>query len=184
MFQAMDATTRNPLMLSKKRNQDSIKWCSSSIPSENVSGLLLLNTVRENNLKVDVTSPNQPEQRKQNYSSLLIAKLWARYSQNTLEQPNTLYQTQFFQIQQLKLQNKGISIIWVSLLLNFGQTPNTSELTECARKHSLSYKPAILANYTRDMRHWQIQQKHLSFIVIALTKRNILTPQSEKILIE
>ena len=34
------------------------------------------------------------------------------------------------------------------------------------------------------MRHWQIQQKHLSFIVIALTKRNILTPQSEKILIE
>ena len=30
----------------------------------------------------------KPEQREQNCSSLLTAKLWARYSQNTFEQPN------------------------------------------------------------------------------------------------
>ena len=35
----------------QKRNEDSAKWHSPSIPSENVSELLDLNTVNENNYK-------------------------------------------------------------------------------------------------------------------------------------
>ena len=50
-------------------------------------------------LWVKTTISRKPEQTEQNYSSLLIAKLWARYSQNT--------QTQFSLCQQLKHQNKS-----------------------------------------------------------------------------
>ena len=50
MFQATNATTRNSFKLSKKGNQDILKQRSPIIPSENVSELLVLNTVSEINL--------------------------------------------------------------------------------------------------------------------------------------
>ena len=36
-------------------------------------------------------------------------------------------------------------------------------LTESLQKHSLSHKTAIVANCSRDTRHWQIQHRHFNF---------------------
>ena len=45
-------------------NQGSVKWRSSSIPSENVSKLLVLNTAIENNQLVDSKSVFRKQEKK------------------------------------------------------------------------------------------------------------------------
>ena len=114
--------------------RNSVKWWSPSIlPRMWMSYWFWI--CKWEQLWVNVTSPNQHSGNQNNENRIILVSslpnFWARYSQNTIEQPNkvklhVLYiKLNFFQSQQLKNQNKSSCYYSSVFLLNFGQAPNT-----------------------------------------------------------
>ena len=136
MFQATNATTRDSFNLSKKGNQDIVKQHSPIIPSENVSELLVLNTVSEINLQVDVVSPNQHSGNQSKEYRIILVSSFPNFEQGTVKTHlnNQMKQKYMYSIfnsifpkSTMKNQNRSSCYFSSVFVVNFGQAPSTSE---------------------------------------------------------